>query len=263
MSVNEFTFNLDETFPQLLRPPIVEAVIHWQALARAPMEPESLKRKLAEKLPMYPNVRQKHGFGFNASMKKGGNVPVVQHENQGFLGMRLTSEDGKTSVQFLRDGLVFSRTGFYQHWEQFRQAAVLAWQVFLEIGTPLETQKLGVRFINHIPAAAPETLHFYLREPPTCPSNLPLREFVYQSTFAVTGHPFTVRVIKVLQPSVPESPQMSGLFLDIDVFSTKAIPNDENSVDDALQRMRWLKNKVFFSLLTEGAIKSFGMKNEG
>jgi uncharacterized protein (TIGR04255 family) len=84
-----------------------------------------------------------------------------------------------------------------------------------------------------------------------------LKEFVYQTTFDVPGHPLGVRVIKVIQPSMPELQESSGLFLDIDVFSTTAIPNDPGALDDALTRMRWLKNKVFFSLLTDAAVQSF------
>ena len=56
---------------------------------------------------------------------------------------------------------------------------------------------------------------------------------------------------------MPELQQSSGLFLDIDVFSTTAIANDPGALDEALQKMRWLKNKVFFTLLTEDAVQSF------
>jgi uncharacterized protein (TIGR04255 family) len=197
------------------------------------------------------------GFGLMATLSAEDETSVVQHQKTGFLGLRLTSEDGNSIVQFLRDGLIFSRTRSYDHWEPFADAAKQAWQVYLDIAAPVETQRLGVRYINHIAGATPATLGDYLRDPPTCPSNLPLKEFVYQSTFDVPGHPFGVRVIKVLQPSMPELPQSSGLFLDIDVFSTTAIANEPNRLEEALTQMRWLKNKVFFGLLTEPAVDSF------
>jgi uncharacterized protein (TIGR04255 family) len=60
-----------------------------------------------------------------------------------------------------------------------------------------------------------------------------------------------------MQPSMQELRQSSGLFIDIDVFSTRPIPNDAEALDDALAKMRWLKNKVFFTLLTDDALKSF------
>ncbi len=160
-------------------------------------------------------------------------------------------------IQFTRDGMVFRRTKDYEHWEAFSEAAKEAWRAFVEVAAPLEISRLGVRYINHIPGATPATLEHYLRDTPTCPSNLPLKEFVYQSTFALPDHPLEVRVIKVMQPPMPEVQPSSGLFLDIDVYATKSIANDPPAVDEALNQMRWLKNKVFFTLLTTQVIQAF------
>src|SRR5439155_25080935 len=102
-----------------------------------------------------------------------------------------------------------------------------------------------------------ETLADCLREPPTRPSNLPLNEFVYQSTFIVPDQPYGIRVAKVMQTSVPGLPQNSGLLLDIDAYTMKPIACDDRGVDEALIRLHWLKNKMFFSLLTDQAIQSF------
>lgn len=250
-----FMLDRNEEFPRLSRPPIVEAVIHWQARAQKPLEPDTLRAALAELLPMYPRSEPMQEFGLLATLSA--EDTGVAHQKKEFLGLRMTSDDGCYTVQFLRNGLVFSRTKSYQHWETFASAAKQAWQAFAEIASPVEIQRLGVRFINHIAVATPETLHEFLLEPPTCPSDLPLMEFVYQSTFAVPAHPFAVRVIKVMQPPTPELRQSSGLFLDIDVFSTKAIPNEPAALDAALAQMRRLKNMVFFALLTEKAVRTF------
>lgn len=257
MADGVFMLDLSEKFPRLPHAPIVEAVISWQARAQKALDPETLIGTLAAKLPHYPQATPMHRFGLTATLSSNDESSVVQHQRKGFLGLRLTSADGRYIVQFLRDGLHFSRTKSYEHWEPFAGAAKQAWHVFADIAAPLEIQRLGVRFINHIAAATLENLREYLREPPTCPSNLPLKEFVYQSTFSVPGQPYGVRVIKAMQPSMPELQQSSGLFLDIDVFSTTAIPNESRPVDEALTRMRWLKNKVFFSLLTDNAVQSF------
>jgi uncharacterized protein (TIGR04255 family) len=257
MAEGVFTLDLNETFPRLAHAPIVEAVIHWQARAQKPMEQDVLKKALVARLPTYPQSAPIQGFGLTATLSPADDATRVEHQRVGFLGLRLTSADGCYIVQFLRDGLVFSRTKPYEHWEPFAAAARQAWHVFMDIAEPVEIQRLGVRFINHIGTAMPETLASYLRDPPTCPSNLPLKEFVYQSIFAVPGHPFGIRVIKVMQPTMPELQQSSGLFLDIDVFSTTAIQNESAAMDEALAKMRWLKNKVFFTLLTDGALQSF------
>jgi uncharacterized protein (TIGR04255 family) len=255
MAESVFVLDLNETFPRLSGPPIVEAVIHWQARAQKPLEPAALESTLAERLPQCATREPIHHEELMAMVPGKDASPVVQHR-RGWHGIRLKSNDGCYVIQFMRDGLVFSRIKEYEHWESFADAAKKLWREYLDIAAPVETQRLGVRFINHLPAATPATLQDYLREPPTRPSNLPLKEFVYQSTFDVPGHPFGIRVIKVMQPSMPELQHSSGLFLDIDVFSTTAIPNEPEPLDKALTRMRWLKNKVFFNLMTDAAVKS-------
>ncbi len=260
MSDSVFTLDLNETFPRLTRPPIVEAVIHWQARAQRPFEQDALQQILATKLPDYPKSAVMRGFGLRATLSE--ESSNVQHERRGFVGLRLSTEDGRHIAQFSREGLTLSRANPYERWEPFVDAATRAWNVFVEVAGPVDVERLGVRFINHIAAATPMNLRDYLRDPPTCPSNLPLEEFVYQSTFSVPGHPFGVRVIKVMQPSMPELQSSSGLFLDIDVHSMAAIPNEPDLLDAALARMRWLKNKVFFSLLTDAAIGSLNETNK-
>lgn len=156
-----------------------------------------------------------------------------------------------------RDGVAYAVVANYAHWDAFQQTAKNAWAQFGEIAAPEEIQKLSVRYINHFPTVTVNTLEDMLREPPTCPANLPLKEFVYQSRFDVPSYEFGVRIIKVLQPSRPGLPGASGLFLDLEAYTTKAIPNDPMKIAETLAHLRWLKNKVFFSLITESAIQTF------
>jgi hypothetical protein len=45
------------------------------------------------------------------------------------------------------------------------------------------------------------------------------------------------------------------LILDIDVFTTKPFEQRADAIDKRLAEMRWLKNKVFYSSLTKGALE--------
>lgn len=258
MSSALFTLDLSESFQHLARAPIVEAVIHWRARAQKQLESDTLNAVLADRLPQYPVREPIHDqlVEMMATFSGGGDSSSVRQKRD-WHGLRLKSNDGSYVVQFKRDGLIFSRNRNYANWEEFTAAAKEVWHAYVDVAAPVEIERLGVRFINQLPAATGETLHQYLREPPTCPSNLPLKEFVYQSTFSVPSHPFGIRVIKVMQPSMPDVQQSSGLFVDIDVFSTKAIPIESAALDSAFVQMRWLKNKVFFTLLTDAAVKSF------
>ncbi|MEX1028043.1 MAG: hypothetical protein WD049_08560 [Candidatus Paceibacterota bacterium] len=50
---SRFVMNLDEEFPHLPKAPLVEAVIHWQALPADAYEPAKLLGQLKELLPDY------------------------------------------------------------------------------------------------------------------------------------------------------------------------------------------------------------------
>lgn len=241
-----FKIDLKQKFTHLQRAPIVEAVIHWQARAQKWPQPDVIESALHRELPGYSSCEPVQKMEF-AAMMTDQSAPVVRHQKD-WHGFRLTSDDQRHVIQFTRDGVSFSRIQHYEDWLKFSTAAKRAWQAFVAIAAPVEVQRLGVRFINHFPAATLDSLADYLSEPPTCPANFPLSEFVYQSTFTVPEQPYGIQIIKVMQ-SVG-IPQSSGLFLDCDVHSTKPIPCDEREVDEALAVMRWLKNKVFFSLVT-------------
>ena len=224
--------------------------------AQNSLEENSLREKLTQVLPQFPKIDAIHHSKLMAVLAGQDAQPKVEHE-RGWQGLRLTSDDNLQVVQFKRDGIVYSRTQSYHSWDRFMAEAKPAWRAFEMIAAPVEIQRLGVRFINHIPAATPELLPDVLCEPPTCPSNLPLSEFVYQSTFTVPDHPYGIRIIKVMQSATVGMPQSSGLFLDCDVFTTKPLACDESVLDEAPVEMHWLKNKVFFSLLTESVLQTF------
>ncbi len=247
-----------KTFPHLPAAPIVEAVIYWQARAERPWEPERLRADLLNRLPAYPKVQSQHAFLFALEASTGqGAVPPKTSQEIGWLGFRVSTTDGLSIAQFTRDGLTFSRLRPYQDWEVFEAEARRLWRLFIELGAPSQIQRLGVRFINKIPVSAIDRLGEYLREPPTCPLSLPLKNFFYQSTFDVPKNDLGVKVVKTLQSSASAGISESSLIVDIGVFTKQPMPCDEVVLDERLPKMRSLKNAVFFDLLTEETIHTF------
>ncbi len=246
--------NWDETFPHLAKPPIVEAVIHWQARAERPFDLEEWMAALSTSMTGYgvpEPIRQ-----FEAMMFVQGDAYSSSHK-QHVDGFRFASDDNLQIAQIKRDGVVFSRLKPYQDWEQFTGEALRIWQIFLDFAAPIEIERLGVRFINHLPSVGAKSLEQVLQDPPNRPANLPLEEFVYQSIFRVPEQPFAIRVIKLMPPQVPSSSESAGLFLDCEVYSTKPLTCDPEAVNNALTNMRSLKNRIFFTLLTDEAIRDF------
>lgn len=247
-----------KTFPHLPAAPIVEAVIYWQARAERPWEPENLRRELVKRLPEYPKVQSQHAFCFTleASTGQGASPPKTSQEI-GWDGFRVSTPDGLNVAQFKKDGLTFSRLRPYQDWEVFETEGRRLWRVFAELAAPSQIQRLGVRFINKFPIRGIDRLGEYLLDPPTCPLSLPLENFLYQSTFDVPKNDLAVKVVKTLQSSTSAGVVCWSLIVDTSVLTKRPIPCEDAALDERLPKMHFLKNAVFFSLLTEETIHAF------
>ena len=253
----EFQLDLTETFPHLPAAPVVEAVLHWHARAGKTIPTEELKKLLAERLPEYPECHPQHQPELQAQFAADGSS--TQDRRDTWHGFRLTSRDRLQIVQFTRDGIVFSRLTPYENWDAFAAEGQRLWRVFVELAEPSEVQRLGVRFINRILPVKLADVGHHLVSPPKClePLGLPMNGFLYQSLHDVPAEPFQINVVQTLQPPVPPKTEGFGLILDIDVFTTRAFPPVNEILQEHLAKMRWLKNRTFFSLMSKRAIKSF------
>lgn len=250
----DFEIDLQQSFPQLAAPPIVEAVLHWTARIERPLDRNELLAELSKRLPDYP-ILQDHNevhLEMRLEMSDEGPNPSTQSAG-GWYGYRLSRPKSDQVAIFRKDGLIYSRLQPYQGWDSFEGEGRRLWQIFKEIGSPSQLDRIGLRFINRISVPSNRSLSEYLRDPPTRPMSLPLAGFLYQSTFALEREGLAVNVIKTLQPE--DEAREAGLILDIDVFTTRATLLDSRKMDEALLKMRWLKNAIFFELLTTGMIE--------
>jgi uncharacterized protein (TIGR04255 family) len=246
-----FAIELDESFPHLPRAPIVEAVIHWQARAGRPLDPESLRKLLEERLPEYPNRQAQHEVQLTAN-KSQADTELTHHAR--WQGFRLQSDDPPHVVQFTSDGLIFSRLAPYDRWQSFEAEAFRVWDVFVDAAEPAAVQRLGVRFINRIEIAAGDRpdkfLHIAKR--PLKGMDLPTRSFLYRDVFTLAGTPYQVRLLRTIQ-SAEASGRTDALILDVDVHAIEPGSMEREKIAQHLAKMRWLKNKVFFSSITKRA----------
>jgi len=98
-----------------------------------------------------------------------------------------------------------------------------------------------------------------LRHPPRRLESLgfPIRQFLYQSTHEVPGHPYRINIIDTIQPPGPSQDEGLGLIIDIDAFTTRAVEVGQDVLKRHLEELHWLKNKTFFSLLKKNGMKRF------
>lgn len=251
-----FEIDFQEQFERFPHAPIVEAVIHWRARAERSLDPDKFLRELTSRLDDYPNQRPQHEIQWETQL--GPQAAASRHQTQ-WQGFRFESADKLHIAQFTKNGLVFSRLQPYEHWEPFEAEATRLWNMFVELANPTEVTRIGVRFINAISPVQPEKVSDFLALPPKSPAKLKLSasEFMHQTTYDVPGHPYRARVIQTMQPA--SSPQAEGetLILDLDVFTTRPMPRGDETSSKRLREMRYLTDKLFFSLLKPKALKQF------
>lgn len=257
-SPSRFTIDFNETFPNLERAPSIEAVIHWQAHASRPLNQETLREELLQRFPDYPMCQPQRGIEIEASETPDGTSQVFHRTH--WDGFRLKDEHNRHVAQFTRMGVVFSRLEPYEKWESFQAEAIRFWNIFLELAAPTAIQRLGVRYINRIPLSNNEQPSDYLKivPPPLSELNFFAESFFYEDTYQVPGYPYRINWVRTLQPQQPSLSDVQALILDIDVSTTAFFDLERETLVQKLAEMRWLKNKVFFSCITQTALEQFG-----
>ncbi len=255
--MSQISIDLDEKFPTLKAAPSIESVIHWQAPANQMLEPESLRAALTQRLPAYPNIQDQQDIQMGMEVPNGSPEFFQRTKWSGF---RLQDQQGHYMAQFTPTGVVFSRLKPYVSWESFKTEALCFWELFRELAQPTMIQRLGVRYINRIPLATGEQPSQYLKTTPSILPGLDLlpATFFHQETYPVPGYPYQIQWVRTIQPSMSSAEDRRGLIVDIDVFATELLQLEEDNLIQTLSEMRWLKNKVFFSCLTDLALQEFG-----
>jgi uncharacterized protein (TIGR04255 family) len=118
---------------------------------------------------------------------------------------------------------------------------------------PQQITRIGLRFINRITIKQEkfELADYYKYPPkPLEEMNWALAGYLHHDVLRVPETPYGVNLIKTVQ----DAPKDIGLILDIDVFMQEQFEYNEQYIEERLVEMRWVKNKVFFSSLTDKAL---------
>lgn len=245
--------DLSEPSPRCFsRAPIVEAVIDLRAKPTVNWEPDSLKAQLKELLPDYPHVQTKRTYQSEFKAAEG-KPPEQKLIDLGWSGLMLKSQDRLQVLQFQKEGFAFSRLPPYQDWASFSTEALRLWDVYVKTMKPEAIQRIGVRFIDRMlfPADGFKLKNYIVEsQQPLESVGLISCGFLYRDTLAVPETGYNVTLIRTIQP--PEgTPPTLPVILDVDVFTTSPSELDGALVRHKLQEIRWLKNKIFFSSITE------------
>jgi uncharacterized protein (TIGR04255 family) len=174
------------------------------------------------------------------------------------LGTRLHSPDSKYVAQLTIEGFTLSRLAPYETWEKLEAEAQRLWPVYLAAAQPRTITRAATRYINELqlPLRPGDDFERFLTTPVVVDdpafksmSGFLLRHEVYDSP--------TEAVIVCTQLLRPAAPQGASLVIDIDVFRQANFSVDGESTWRYVERLREVKNRLFFNLITEDCVRLY------
>jgi len=244
------------TFPRLANAPITEALIDIQAVLPENIRIDELEAIQGRISAGYPNKESRHRFSVELQ-GKGAAKPDVVTADPVIDGFLARSPDGLQVVQYRLDGFTFSRLAPYIDWNSLRDEAKRTWQIYKTEARVERVKRIAVRYINSIEVSAGERIEDYLKRPSLGipgfegpPHSFLTREISVDSSTGVSAV-----VTVAMQP--PADPAKKVVFLDIDVFKEFSTSPSDDEVWGFLERLREVKNAVFFGLATSKALEKF------
>lgn len=243
----------------LAKAPITEALIDLRVRPRADLKAEQQLSFLPSALQAgYPSKEVQNVF--EAELQIGAAEGKFRPRGSAIHGYFYRSATEREVVQFRPDGFTFSRLRPYTEWNSVRADARKLWHAYLEQAKPELVTRVAVRYINHIPLPLPITdFGHFLLAPPKLPEGAPeaLSGFLTRVTgrFPHTG--IFANITQSLQRALTQEESIV-ILLDIDVFkrATDFQPADD-TVWNLLDRLREVKNDIFFGSITERTAELF------
>ena len=243
--------------PHLDRAPIVEAVVEWRVRLPADADIETIRR-LGTELPGYPHRQEETVWQLAAKIEKG-NPSSISSRNLGVRVCRFTSDDKLRIAQVGLESCSFHQLRPYPRWIDVSKEALQLWAAYHGAMHPVEVTRLAVRNINQVLLPAGSGVEQFFRVAPTLPPGLETAR-VENSLLRYTvsrpnkGETLGANVIMTVGQIPDGSRQVT---LDVDAYFAEPCSPEDPSIETRLEELHVFKNDVFFSFLTEEAIKKF------
>ncbi|MCC6544675.1 MAG: TIGR04255 family protein [Nitrospirae bacterium] len=236
-------------YTSLSKAPITEALIDIRVKPKKGIEVEQLDSIYALISDQYPNRQILRRLESRIEFKQ--EESIVSPGTDTINGYVYTSSDQIQVVQAKPDGLTFSRLKPYETWELFRAEAYRLWEMYAEITSPELITRVALRYINTLNIPLPiKDFGDYLTSPPVVPHALP--QGVSSFLTRVVIHESSLDVVAIITQALEQivDPNFAPIILDIDVFKQSQIGMSKEDAWDVLEKLRHLKNKIFFESIT-------------
>jgi uncharacterized protein (TIGR04255 family) len=182
--------------------------------------------------------------------------PSISDKANERYGWRYTTNESSRVVQLRRDGMTYSVLQGYTNWEEMKASAQMFWRQYCEWGEPTGVGRLAVRYINVLEVPLGADFDIYLTSGPRVPPELPqtISGFLQRVVITFSADGTTAIVNQALEP--PKETTVP-VVLDIDVFCDCQLRVDSPEIWVKLDSYREIKNRIFFSSVTEKALEPY------
>ena len=241
-------------------PPISEAIIEIRFTSPEKRSVDYYEAFHNAIQTQYPEKKKKVSWSQTINLTKG-SAPVISAEESPTIEKFLfVSEDKTQIVQVGSSSLSFNKLKPYRSWETFSSEAKRIWSEFQAFAGPNNIQRIGLRYVNNIKLPLPVAdFRDYCVLFPEFPSDMPHELSSFLSRFGVfdkqVGAEAAVTLVfdpkKITPTSLP-------LILDIDTYyKFDVFKPDTEAIWSRLDSLRNLKNRIFFSSITEQSKELF------
>lgn len=239
-------------YPQLLHPPLRETIIYLQFANE--LASETMTRLKEQTLEDYVAPRPIRAGQFR--LQVGPEATQTTLTKDELDGWRYDSKDGSRVLLLRRGSATFSVLRGYTSWDDFKASASKLWvRIYAVVGNVM-IARLAVRYINVVQVPHGADFDDYLTAGPRIPPQAPqlLSGFIQRVEIPFGEANATATITQALEPpgqtSIP-------VVLDIDVQSPIQLEGHSAEIWTRLDKLRDIKNLLFFSSLTKRALELF------
>jgi uncharacterized protein (TIGR04255 family) len=240
----------------LARAPISEAIIDCRVTSPAGFNVDAFQALKAKIGDDYPKVKELRGFEAEVRIERG---QLSQSAKQrGMVGLIFHSKNSENVSQFRIDGFTFSRLRPYTSWEQIFPEAFRLWKMYSDIVAPEFILRIAVRYINRLRIPLPiGDFSEYLCSPPVVPPELPRQISSFLTRMVIPAADFSADATITQALEQPTDPNFVTIILDIDVYRRRQFEVDDEKMRSEFEELRQLKDRIFFSSITEKTARLF------